>query len=62
MLGVPRRVAGGYVVDVARATDSTDRTMRLRDGSTHPAGCTGYRWTAPVCNLVDIDIRYSAVL
>ena len=33
LLGEPRRIPGGLVVDVERAEDSADPSMRLRDGS-----------------------------
>jgi hypothetical protein len=51
LLGVPRRVPGGCVVDVERAEDSTEPAARLSDGSIHPAHRAGFRWCAVVANL-----------
>lgn len=46
-----RSVAGGSVVDVERVQDTTAKNMVLADGSIHPAGRAGFRWTAVVGNL-----------
>jgi len=46
-----RRIAGGEVADVELRWDSRNPKMVLPDGSIHPAGKAGFRWTAAVCNL-----------
>lgn len=51
VVGTPRRIAGGYVVMVAWATD--DETQKLRDGSIHPAHRAGFSWDEPILNIID---------
>ncbi len=50
-----RRVAGGSVVDVERVEDSTAANMIFADGTVHPAGRAGFRWTACLCNLRSVS-------
>jgi len=47
----PRRIAGGEVVTVEWAQDSTDPSVQLPDGSVHPAHRKGFSWEEPVANL-----------
>lgn len=47
--GAPRKISGGYVVEVAWVDD--DDSQKLPDGTVHPAHRAGYSWEEPTLNV-----------